>query len=670
MSVKGLPLPGGTRRTRRKEGLDSPSTKWKRIARDAPEDSPAPRSRVAKCLSHLMRLVCCLLVALVVSSAILVAFLVALGSDPASLPQTELKAEIEHERGAKEAAVAEGATLTAEIATLETTLAAERARLEAEAKALEQQSTELAETALIQTQTQGDAPVHEPRPTDKPTDDDATPRTQVPTTAPTPAPEPTPAPVAPAATSPLTLPPAAEAGVSKAAAAEPEVDVDADVDEQGDAELEDGQTAATEECLACFRDAKKQVKKRGKSETEARTHALERAPECGECAWPPDPPWPPGGPPPSDPAPASPPPPPGPPCPTRPSTNATVEPPEIFRATGPRKHTFMMYRAVASDGEEYHLENVNLASLAGVLAYVHHEVICNGGCPERKFKINHIQRYRVTMKSTWAAYDACATHPGTCEYSPEPWGALSVADGSPGHQFMRFVAFDEGQRAWDPPGLPSVGCSTHEIKHTFYNHGYGEHATYYSLPGRCSSRSWREATHDEACQRDEPGGECSSAKQLDADNPSCTWHAERLGEVWLDELTGILDRREFCHAGGREWWSDEEVDVCASGFCPRCSVCKNSQCMLTVTQPGDGRGRDPGKRACNTPTGCTWGDRHYAGSSEGVWHEFVEGGRACFWDERGDMQRNAERVAALETLFARKYPSVRPAHIRGPACGW
>ena len=45
------------------------------------------------------------------------------------------------------------------------------------------------------------------------------------------------------------------------------------------------------------------------------------------------------------------------------------------------------------------MENVNLASLAGVLAYVHHEVICNGGCPDRKFFINRPPppRYRSNV---------------------------------------------------------------------------------------------------------------------------------------------------------------------------------------------------------------------------------------------------------------------------------
>ena len=416
----------------------------------------------------------------------------------------------------------------------------------------------------------------------------------------------------------------------------------------------------------------------GLSELDARARVAALFPEsCGACMPagyqlpPPSPPAPPGSPPPppgEPPSPLPPPSPPPPPCPTRPQLSdysdeiveaVNAAPKQMRGEDGPRTHTLMMYRAVASDGEKYHMENVNLASLAGVLAYVHHEVICNGGCPERKFKINHIQRYRVTMKSTWAAYDACATHPGTCEYSPEPWGALSVADGSPGHQFMRFVAFDEGQRAWDPPGLPSVGCSTHEIKHTFYNHGYGPTATYYSLPGRCSSRTWSE--RDSRCMESDPGGECAAASDVQDEATSCTWHAERLGEVWLDELTQIEDRAAFCVNGGREWWSDEEIDVCKLGICvpPWCGKvwerpCVNSQCTISIEQPGDGSGRTPA----------------FKQAPDGTMTNFVAGGKQCFWDGRADPQRNLERVAALLDLFSRKYPSVRPADIPGPECSW
>ena len=122
-------------------------------------------------------------------------------------------------------------------------------------------------------------------------------------------------------------------------------------------------------------------------------------------------------------------------------------------------------------------------------------------------------------------------------------------------------------------------------------------------------------------------------------------------------------------AAGREWWSDQEIDVCALN-CPNCNPCRHSQCNVNIQRPGEGSGRDPRATKCFSTEGCRWGDKVYAGSAEGIEHNFVEGGRQCFWDGREDPQRNAERVAALEAMFHRKSPTVRPADIPGPACGW
>ena len=61
-----------------------------------------------------------------------------------------------------------------------------------------------------------------------------------------------------------------------------------------------------------------------------------------------------------------------------------------------------------------HLENVNLANLPGILAYLHHEVVgdaCGTGssayeCSWRKFGITKVNRYVLTMRSTREAFDA------------------------------------------------------------------------------------------------------------------------------------------------------------------------------------------------------------------------------------------------------------------------
>ena len=101
-------------------------------------------------------------------------------------------------------------------------------------------------------------------------------------------------------------------------------------------------------------------------------------------------------------------------------------------------------------------------------------------------------------------------------------------------QIVCAASRDRGKRSWTPGGLPSVGCTSSEVTHRFYNHAY-RGATYFSLPGRCSFLDYTEKD-DERCRNttDESegsrlGGECATAKQVGS--RGCTWHAEPLGEV-------------------------------------------------------------------------------------------------------------------------------------------
>lgn len=184
-----------------------------------------------------------------------------------------------------------------------------------------------------------------------------------------------------------------------------------------------------------------------------------------------------------------------------PDANAYPPPRDTFhgvnvtRASRPARMSFYMYRAVSE--ASYKLENVNLANLPGVLAYLHHEVVCNGGCPQRKFGIVRVLRFKMTVQATNDAYRSCALDPGACEFVRPPFRNGRGA-GSVGHQFMRFIGFDRGKRAWAPKGLPSVGCASVELTHRFYNHSYAG-ATYYSLPGRCPQFEYDEKTPDNCC---------------------------------------------------------------------------------------------------------------------------------------------------------------------------
>jgi len=110
-------------------------------------------------------------------------------------------------------------------------------------------------------------------------------------------------------------------------------------------------------------------------------------------------------------------------------------PPQVFDNSGPEpvcrqptgmsKMTFYVYRAQSDDN--YPPENVNAADLAGVMAYLHNEVI---GAVPRKFGITRILRYKITMQNTQAFYDAFQK------------------------QFGPFVAFDAGQCT--APGCAAV----------------------------------------------------------------------------------------------------------------------------------------------------------------------------------------------------------------------
>mmetsp|Transcript_65363 Transcript_65363/g.158176 ORF Transcript_65363/g.158176 Transcript_65363/m.158176 type:complete len:218 (-) Transcript_65363:50-703(-) len=174
-----------------------------------------------------------------------------------------------------------------------------------------------------------------------------------------------------------------------------------------------------------------------------------------------------------------------------------------------------MYRA--PDDDNYYLENVNTASLAGVMWYLEKEVV-RGYCP-RHYGITRILRLRVTLRQ----------HPGS------------------GRRFARFVAFDKGK------------CTTPGCVADFEAHGYAvgcqrqigtpysPNPVWYSLPGACPSVDYRAKTP--ACRAALPGGRC--AKPTGEKN--CTWSLEDAGEISIAELEGIPDYKAFCAAGGNEY---------------------------------------------------------------------------------------------------------------------
>jgi len=183
--------------------------------------------------------------------------------------------------------------------------------------------------------------------------------------------------------------------------------------------------------------------------------------------------------------------------------------------------TFYMYR-VAND-ENYPVNGVNMANLAGDMWYLHNEVVQN--CP-RKFNMERLLRFKVTMRAT-----------------PELYGQNS-------RKFDSFVAMDQAKCTvpkctelhWDPYGYV-VGCQPNNVV-TVAVPGA---PVWYSLPGTCPSKFYYEKTA--ACNAEQPGGACPTSDVTGTRN--CTYFLERAGEIRLDELSGIQNYNEVCEQTGQ-----------------------------------------------------------------------------------------------------------------------
>jgi hypothetical protein len=192
--------------------------------------------------------------------------------------------------------------------------------------------------------------------------------------------------------------------------------------------------------------------------------------------------------------------------------------PSCIKEKKPVSMNFYMYRA---QGPVTHPpENCDLASAAGVMWYLHNEVVQY--CP-RHYGITRVLRYNVTV------------------FNPE--SVFPVRHG----QFGHFVQFDFGKCTvpkcadqWKSHGF-MVGCQG-QSSHWKYERSY-----WYSLPGSCPSMTYKTKTDE--CRQQEPGGQCASPDG----SSNCTWHAELAGEVLVDELSGIDDFKAFCDAHNVEY---------------------------------------------------------------------------------------------------------------------
>mmetsp|Transcript_18663 Transcript_18663/g.44212 ORF Transcript_18663/g.44212 Transcript_18663/m.44212 type:complete len:303 (-) Transcript_18663:82-990(-) len=180
-------------------------------------------------------------------------------------------------------------------------------------------------------------------------------------------------------------------------------------------------------------------------------------------------------------------------------------------------YTFYVYRA--KNDKPYEDTSVNMANLAGVLWYLHSEVV--GHCP-RKFGITRVLRYKVTVKPTpellqhgWKFAPLCHFDAGSCTGPKQ-----SLDD----YKKFGFV----------------VGCDRPSFAHAAYSQ-----ATWYSFPGACPSKTFAQKS---GCS--EAGGECKAGEPW---SKTCTWRKEYAGQITLDQLTHNYDFEKRCKKGFEEY---------------------------------------------------------------------------------------------------------------------
>jgi len=275
-------------------------------------------------------------------------------------------------------------------------------------------------------------------------------------------------------------------------------------------------------------------------------------------------------------------------------------------ASEPTQMTFYQYSAQDKYDPDRVWENVDMASLGGVLFYLHNEVVdkkgemlSEDGKRTPKFGIDRVVRFKVTMHNTNALWKDFKS------------------------QFGQFIQFDYGQATfgmpdhvkkcnaiWEKYGY-EVGCQATPTGVSGYTDGY-----WTSWPGKCPSMPFKDNTPQggpkktSSCEASQPGGSCKSPDGT----PDCTWRIEPAGYVTLDELTGV-NVEELLGSGGHLY--NDALDS------------------------GENLGAAPG----GEPT-------------------------TDFWKDKKDPEACRERETKLLSLFAKKYPSQNASLPDPPCDFW
>merc|ERR1719362_2146666 len=211
---------------------------------------------------------------------------------------------------------------------------------------------------------------------------------------------------------------------------------------------------------------------------------------------------------------------------------------------GTKKFQFYLYRAQSN--KQYKDENINAANLAGVLYYLHHEVVMT--CP-RKFGVTRIRRLLVTMQNTCDLYKDKKTQFGP--YSAFDSGACGVANCT--DVYKKYGSIIGCQHIPYDTGIFAAYCEQP-------NCGYPQ---WYSFPGPCTAKPFAEKTDE--CKGADPGGFCEKV----TGQRDCTYKIEDAGSVYMDELYKTVTKYytwdQFCtsqieynnktdYGIGVDWW--------------------------------------------------------------------------------------------------------------------
>mmetsp|Transcript_56446 Transcript_56446/g.127575 ORF Transcript_56446/g.127575 Transcript_56446/m.127575 type:complete len:949 (+) Transcript_56446:74-2920(+) len=209
---------------------------------------------------------------------------------------------------------------------------------------------------------------------------------------------------------------------------------------------------------------------------------------------------------------------------SHPKPDSTKDGHRIAKSEGGKSEdvqTFYMYRAM--NDNSYPMENVNMANLAGVMWYLHNEVVCS---QPRKYGISRIVRMKVQTKAPKKLaekginFGARFAYDGQTCTGAGPWVGPQECDA----QYKKYGYF--------------VGCNIlGEYPFPMAIQGFPVHykdAVWYSLPksGHCKGP---------------PTGE---------DN--CTYSYSPAGDLRIDELAGISD---YWGAANSKTWKEYDINT-------------------------------------------------------------------------------------------------------------